>query len=191
MSYHIYELVEGPDYPALKKRQRCLAWASARAHLRRAALDVPDIVCTYGADVDEDNLEAAVLAETGMKTPWIKYTLDEFVERLKRDLPTYHEEALAAPADVTMAPEETPAAADVTMAPADVTMAPAEAPAAADEISQAQEFLRERFAAAKLTAAPARRGRPKAPIVCAGCKKEFHSSDAKYNHVRRGKCIPV
>jgi hypothetical protein len=193
MSYHIYELVEGPDYPALKKRQRCLAWASARAHLRRAALDVPDIVCTYGADVDEDNLEAAVLAETGMKTPWIKYTLDEFVERLKRDMVTFHDEAPAeapaAPADVTMAPEEAPAAADVTMAPADVVMAPAEAPA--DEISQAQEFLRERFAAAKLAAAPARRGRPKAPLVCAGCKLEFHSSDAKYNHVRRGKCIPV
>jgi hypothetical protein len=199
MSYHIYELVEGPDYPALKKRQRCLAWASARAHLRRAALDVPDVICVYGADVSEDALESAVEKETGLKTPWLRFTLDEFVERLKRDMVTYHDEAPAeapaAPAeaptaaDVTMAPEEAPAAADVTMAPADVVMAPAEAPA--DEISQAQEFLRERFAAAKLAAAPARRGRPKAPLVCAGCKLEFHSSDAKYNHVRRGKCIPV
>jgi len=167
----------------MKKRQRYLAWASARAHARRAALHVPDIVCTYGAEVDEDTLEAAVLAETGMKTPWIKYALDEFVERLKRDLPTYHEEAPA--------PEEAPAAADITMAPADVVMAPAEAPAAADEVSLAQEFLRGRFAAATLAAAPARRGTPKAPLVCARCKKEFHSSDAKYNHVRRGKCIPV
>ncbi len=97
-----------------------------------------------------------------------------------------------------MAPEEAPAAADATMAPADVVMAPAdvvmapvEAPAAGDEISLAQEFLRRRFAAAKLAAAPARRGRPKAPLVCAGCKNEFHNSDAKYNHVRRGKSIPV
>ncbi len=83
---------------------------------------------------------------------------------------------------------------DVTMAPTgddDVTMAPAEEPAPTNEISDAQAFLRDRFAAVKLTAAPARRGRPKAPIVCAGCKLEFHSSDAKYNHVRRGKCIPV
>ena len=70
------------------------------------------------------------------------------------------------PMDVTMDPAEAPAAADVTMmASDDVTMAPAEA--------------------------PARRGRPKVPLVCAGCKREFHSSDAKYNHVRRGKCIPV
>jgi hypothetical protein len=198
MSYYIYELVEGPDYPALKRRQRALAWTTAKSHLRRAALDVPDVICVYGAEVSEDALESAVEKETGLRTPWLRYTLDEFVARLKEDLPTYHDEA---PADVTMAPEEAPAAADVTMAPGDVTMAPAEAPAdvvmapaeapaAADEISLAQEFLRGRFAAAAL-AAPARRGRPKAPIVCAGCKKEFHSSDAKYNHVRRGKCIPV
>jgi hypothetical protein len=29
MSYYIYELVEGPDYPALKRRQRALAWTTA------------------------------------------------------------------------------------------------------------------------------------------------------------------
>jgi hypothetical protein len=206
MSYYIYELVEGPDYPALKRRQRALAWTTAKSHLRRAALDVPDVICVYGAEVSEDAMESAVEKETGLKTPWLRYTLDEFVARLKEDLPTYHDEAPApAPMDVTMAPEEAPAAADVTMAPGDVTMAPpaealaapadvvmapAEAPAAADEISLAQEFLRGRFAAGKL-AAPVRRGRPKAPTTCAGCKLEFRSSDAKYNHVRRGKCIPV
>jgi hypothetical protein len=90
--------------------------------------------------------------------------------------------------DVVMAAAEAPAPAE---APADITMAPAEAPAPMDEISPAQEFPRGRFAAAKLVAAPARRGRPKAPIVCAGCKLVFHSSDAKYNHVRCGKRIPV
>ena len=118
------------------------------------------------------------------------FTLNEFAERFKRDLPTYHDEAPAGEADVTMAPEEAHVAADVTMAPADVVMAPAEAPAVADEISLAQDFLRSRFATAAL-AASARRERPKAPLVYTGCKKEFHSSDAKYNHVRRGKCIPV
>ncbi len=117
--------------------------------------------------------------------------MDEIVARLKEDLPTYHDEAPApAPMDVTMAPVEAPAAANVRMAPGDVKMAPAEAPAAADEISLAQEFLRGHFAAAAL-ATPARRGRPKAPLVCAGCKKEFHSSDAKYNHIRRWKYVPV
>ena len=185
MSYHVYELVEGPAYPELMKKQLALAWASARSHLRRAALDVPDVICVYGADVSEDALESAVLAETGLKTPWLRFTLDEFAERLKRDLVTYHDEA---PAE---APAEIPAAAEAPAeAPADVVMAPAEAPAAAEEISLAQEFLRGRFAAAAL-AAPARRGRSKAPLVCAGCKKEFHSSDAKYNHSRRGRCIPV
>ncbi len=140
--------------------------------------------------MSEDALESAVEKETGMKTPWLRFTLDEFVERLKRDLPTYRDEAPAGEADVTMAPVEAPAPMDVTMAPADVVMAPAEAPAAADEISLAQEFLRGRFASAAL-AAPARREKPKAPLVCTGCKKEFHSSDAKYNHSRRGKRVPV
>jgi hypothetical protein len=90
-----------------------------------------------------------------------------------------------------MAPEEALAAVEVTMAPADVVMAPAEAHAAADEISLAQEFRRGRFAADKLVAAPARHGRPKAPIVCAGCKKEFRTPDDKYNNSRRGRCNPV
>ena len=191
MSYHIYELVSGPAYPELMKKQRALAWASARSNLRRAALDVPGVIFVYGAEVSEDALESDVEKETGLKTPWLRFTLDEFAERLKSDLPTYRDEAPAGDADVTMAPEEAHAAADVIMAPAEAPAAGAEAPAAADEVSLAQEFLRGRFAAAQLTAAPARRGRPKAPLVCAGCKKEVHSSDAKYNHVRRGKCIPV
>jgi hypothetical protein len=175
-----------------------LAWASEESHLRRAALDVPDVICVYGAEVSEDALESGVEKETGLKTPWLHFTLDEFAERLKTT--TYHEEA-PAPTDVTMAPVEKPApTGDVTMAPTeapapteehapmDVVMVAAEAPAPADEISLAQEFLRGRFAAAAL-AAPARRGRPKAPIVCAACKLTFHSSDAKYNHTRRGRCV--
>ena len=56
-------------------------------------------MCTYGAEVDEDTLEAAVLAETGMKTPWIHYTLEGFVARLKDGLSTHHEE-VPAPVDV-------------------------------------------------------------------------------------------
>ncbi len=153
------------------------------------------MICVYGAEVSEDALESIVEKETGLKTPWLRFTLDEFAERLKKDLVTYHEEAPAPTGNVTMAPAEAPAPMDVVMAaaeapaPTDVTMAPAEEPAPMEEISLAQEFLRSRFAAAKL-AAPVRRGRPKAPIVCAGCKLESHSSDAKYNHVRWGKCIP-
>ncbi len=69
MSYHIYELVDGPAYPKLMKKQRALAWASARAHLRRAALDVPDVICVYGAKVSEDAMESVVEKETGLKTP--------------------------------------------------------------------------------------------------------------------------
>jgi hypothetical protein len=173
MSYYMYELVEGPAYPELKKKQRMLAWASTKSHLRRATLDVPYVIRVYGAEVSEDALESVVEKETGFKTPWLLFTLDEFAERLKTT--TYHEEA-PAPTDVTMAPAEVPAPmGDVTMVPTeepaptgDVTMAPTEelAPmdvvmvaAPTDEISLAQEFLRGRFPAANL-AAPVRRGRP-------------------------------
>ena len=157
--YYIYELVEGADYPALKARQRTLALVTAKSKLRRKSLDVPDVICTYGCDASEEDVEAAVLAETGFKTPWIRYTLEEFAAKLNADLPTFHEEASAAP----------PAQPEAPPAP------PAQPEAPVEEIA----------------VAPRRRGRPKRPIVCPACKKEFASSDDKYNHVRRGKCVPV
>ncbi len=52
-------------------------------------------MCTYGAEVNDDTFEAVVLVETGMKTPLVRYTLDEFVARHKEGLSTYHEEAPA------------------------------------------------------------------------------------------------
>ncbi len=69
MSYYIYEMVEGADYPALKGSQRTLAFVTAKSKLRRKSLDVADIICTYGCDASEEDVEAAVLAETGYKTP--------------------------------------------------------------------------------------------------------------------------
>jgi hypothetical protein len=76
--YYIYELVEGANYPALKARQRAIALATAKSKLRRKSLDVPDVICTYGCDASEEDVEAAVLAETGYKTAWIRYTLKKF-----------------------------------------------------------------------------------------------------------------
>jgi hypothetical protein len=64
------------------------------AYLRRKSLDVADVICTYGCDASEEEVEAAILAETGYKTPWIPYTLEEFAEKLNADLPTFHEEDL-------------------------------------------------------------------------------------------------
>ena len=143
---------------------------TAKSKLRRKSLDIPDDICTYGCDASEEDVEAAVLAETGYKTPWIRYTLDEFAAKLNADLPTFHEE---------VHPEAPPAP------PAQ----PAQ-PAQPDEIAEAQAFLRARFEKVKQNA-PRGRGRPKGPIVCATCKKEFLTSDDKYNHARRRKCVPV
>ena len=133
---------------------------TAKSLLRRKSLDVADVICTYGCDASEEELEASILAETGYKTPWIRYTLEEFAEKLNADLPTFHED------DV---PEEAMTSNDVPLAQPEVPPAPAE----------------------EIVVAPRRRGRPKGPIVCPVCKKEFASSDDKYNHVRRGKCVPV
>ncbi len=59
--YCIYELVEGPDYPALKVKQRALALIMAKSLLRRKSLDVADVICTYGCDASEEEVEAAIL----------------------------------------------------------------------------------------------------------------------------------
>ncbi len=84
------------------------------------------------------------------------------------------------------APEKAPH--DDTLAPIDITVAPA---ALADEITDVQAFLRDRFASVNLAAAPAHQGSPKVPIVCGACKLVFHSSYAKFNHVRRCKYSPL
>jgi hypothetical protein len=170
MPNYIYEMVEGPDYPTLKKKQRALALITAKAHLRRTSLDVTEVVCTHGCDASEEDVETSVLAETGYKTPWIRYSLDEFAAKLHSDLPTFHEE---------VQPDAPPA-----------QPSPPAPPAQPDEITEAHAFLTARFDEVK-QAAPRGRGRPKGPIVCAACKKKFLSSDAKYNHVRRGKYVPV
>jgi hypothetical protein len=62
--YYIYELVEGADCPAIKAKQRALALMTAKSKLRRASLDVADVICTYGCDASEEYVEAAVFAET-------------------------------------------------------------------------------------------------------------------------------
>ncbi len=158
--YYIYELLESPDYPTLKAKQRALAIITAKSLMRRNILDVADVICTYGCDASEEEVEAAILAETGYKTPWIRYTLEELAEKLNSDLPTFHEEDL---------PEEAMTSNEVPPAQPNVPPDPAE----------------------EIVVAPRRRGRPKGPIVCPTCKKEFVSSDGKYNHVRRGKSVPV
>ncbi len=177
MSYYIYEMVEGADYPALISKKRALALITTKSQLRRASLDVADVVCTYGCDDSEENLQAAVLAETGYKTPWIRYTLDEFAAKLHATLPTFHEEEMP---DAPPAPPTPP----TLFAPRALVQAQP------DEIAEAQAFLRARLEEVKQNA-PRGRGRPKGPIVCATCKKEFLTSDDKYNHARRGKCVPV
>jgi len=67
--YYIYELVEGADYHARKTKQRGLALITVKSLLRRASLDVAVVVCTYGCDAWEEDVEAAVLADTGYKAP--------------------------------------------------------------------------------------------------------------------------
>jgi hypothetical protein len=103
--YYICELVEGPDYPALKAKQRVLALITAKSLLRRKSIDVADVIYTCGCDASEKEIEAAILAETGYKTPWIRYTLEEFANKLNADLPTFHEKDLP---EEAMTPHDVP-----------------------------------------------------------------------------------
>ena len=171
MSYYIYELVNGSDYPVLNKKQRQLAWITARSHLRRAGTELPSIVCSYGAESSEDDVEAVVLAETGLKTAWVRHTLEEFA----------FDKSMA-----MMMIREPPAPQDLPMP--DVALTKVE-----DERRQSPEeelsaWGREQFAA---QLAAKQRGRPRLSLTCDACNREFPNYNAKYNHTRRGKCVAV
>ena len=179
MPYYIYELVDGPAYPVLNKKQRQLAWITARSHLRRAGTELPDIICSFGAESSEEAVEEVVLAETGLKTPWIRYTLEEFAAKLN----------VTEPDDDSMQVEDKEPQ-PVAPPPQDLPL-PNIALCAPPRIVTPEEELsawgREQFAADVAR----QRGRPRAPLTCNVCKLEFSNYDAKYNHKRRGKCVPV
>ena len=162
----MYELVDGNGYPVLNIRQRQLAWITARSHLRRAGTELLPVICSFGAESTEDDVSAVVLAETGLKTAWVRHTLEEFAGNKETDKMLI----------------EAPEPQDLPMP--DVALMKIE-----DERRQSPEeelsaWGRQQFEAQQ-------RGRPTSSLTCDACKVVFPNYNAKYNHTRRGKCVPV
>ena len=167
-------MVNGGDYPVLNKKQQQLAWITARSHLRRAGTGLPYIICSLGAESSEDDVEAVVLAETGLKTAWVRHTLEEFA----------FDKSMA-----MMMIREPPAPQDLPMP--DVALTKVEDDSRQPTKSSIEELRawgREQFAA---QLAAKQRGRPRLSLTCDACKVEFPNYNAKYNHTRRGKCVSV
>jgi len=83
--FHIFELTEGNNYDAPpSKASLTLCMAVAKRRLSKStSIKIPDMICAYGCEATEEDVEAAVLKKTGLRTPWLEYTLHEFVEHFE------------------------------------------------------------------------------------------------------------
>ncbi len=83
--FHIFELGEGDKYdvpPSKASLRLCMAVAK-RCLSKSTNIEIPDMICAYGSEATEEDVEAAVLEKTGLRTPWLKYTLPEFMEKFE------------------------------------------------------------------------------------------------------------
>ena len=167
MSYYIYEMVNGSDYPVLNKKQQQLAWITARSHLRRAGTRLPLVICSFGAESSEDDVEAVVLAETGLKTAWVRHTLEEFAFDKSMAMQMLEYSVINRKRVDAPEPEDLPMP-DVALKTESV-----------DDCRQPERD----------DSRQSQRGRPRLSLKCETCNVEFPNYNAKYNHTRRGKCV--
>ena len=72
--FHIFELGKGDYYdepPFKSSLALCMAVAKRRLS-KSTQFEMPDMICAYGSDATEEEVEAAVLKKTGLRTPWLK-----------------------------------------------------------------------------------------------------------------------
>jgi len=80
--FHIFELAKGDNYDAPpSKASLALCMAVAKRLLSKSTnVEITDMICSYGCEATEEDVEAAALEKTGLRTPWLKFTLHESVE---------------------------------------------------------------------------------------------------------------
>ena len=92
--FHIYELAEGDNYDVpLSKSSIALCMVVAKRRLSKPTnIEIPNMICAYASEATEEDVEAAVLKNTGLRTPRLKYTLHKFVENFedKADRQSYY-----------------------------------------------------------------------------------------------------
>jgi hypothetical protein len=83
--FHIFELGEGNKYdvpPSKTSLALCMAVAK-RCLSKSTNIEILDMICANGSKATEENVEVTVLEITGMRTPWLKYTLPELMEKFE------------------------------------------------------------------------------------------------------------
>jgi hypothetical protein len=68
--FHIFELGEGDNYEVpLSQASLALCMAVAKRGLFKSTnIEIPDILCAHGSEAIEEDVEAAVLEKTGLRT---------------------------------------------------------------------------------------------------------------------------
>ena len=83
--FHVFELVEGADYdtiPSKSSKMHCML--AARQCISKESDEIPDIIFAYGCKASEEDVEAAVFAKTGLRTPWIKDRFSTFMKNFEK-----------------------------------------------------------------------------------------------------------
>ena len=72
-------------YDEIPSRQmKTMVMASAKRLLSKASSEAPDMICTYGCEATEEDLEEHVRARTGYRSPWLRRSLPEFIKDYER-----------------------------------------------------------------------------------------------------------
>ncbi len=83
--FHMFELGEGDkhDVPSFKASLALCMVVDKRSLSKSTNIEIPDMICAYDSAATEEDVEAAVLKKIGLRAPWLKYTLPDFVEKFE------------------------------------------------------------------------------------------------------------
>ena len=89
--FSVFELVECVDYdriPSKSSKTHCML--ASRQCISKESEEVPGILFAYGCKASEDDIETAVFAKTGLRTPWIKDTFSTFMKNFEKEQGSLH-----------------------------------------------------------------------------------------------------
>ena len=81
----VFELVEGKNYVAIpSESSNMYCMLAAKQWISKKNDEVIDIIFAYICNASEEDVEAAVFAKTGLRTPWIQDYFSKFMKKFKR-----------------------------------------------------------------------------------------------------------
>jgi hypothetical protein len=83
--FELIEPIEEHNYdriPSKSSKMHCML--AARQCISIESEEVPDIIFAYGCKASEDDIETAVFAKTGLRTPWLKDSFSTFMKNFEK-----------------------------------------------------------------------------------------------------------